>query len=49
MDTARCMQCGMPGVDHVPLRYPFRAAWRHALLRTFGRWLNKIDDTNYYL
>jgi hypothetical protein len=45
MDTFRCVQCGMPGMDHVPLRYFWRAWWRHSMLRMFSPLLNRIDDT----
>ena len=32
MDTRRCLECGSPNCDHVPLRYALRAAVKHYLI-----------------
>lgn len=29
MDTRRCIECGAPACDHVPLKYVARVWWRH--------------------
>lgn len=31
IDTRRCVLCGCPAVDHVPLRYVLRAWLKHRL------------------
>lgn len=46
LDTRRCIDCGEPAVDHTPLRYVWRAWWRHRLLHLVNRVpLWRIHDT----
>lgn len=40
MDTRRCIECGCPNQDHIPLRYVWRVWRRHhmwALINKLGR------------
>lgn len=42
--TDRCIECGCPVGDHVPLRYWLKAWVKHRILR-IANLLGRIDDT----
>lgn len=39
---ARCLQCGCPAADHIPLRYALRVLFLHLLPARIARWLRPL-------
>lgn len=39
---ARCLQCGCPVRDHVPLRYALRVLFLHLIPERICRWLRPL-------
>jgi hypothetical protein len=39
---SRCLICGCPQIDHVPIRYPLRVWLLHTLPARIARWLRPL-------